>query len=148
MFRNSMMVIHLTLLNNFALKLYFIQLSTTRQWLAVEAYFNMRLLAVFFKHQKSKFPQIEYITNMDSGIYSLSQSCIYYIAYPRISVTFIIFSKISQFSPCFFPIYVFGLNLRFLLPYFGHYAFMHHALHSLDASVQRNIFIYRGLGLC
>jgi len=36
------------------------------------------------------------------------------------------------------------LNLHFFFPYFDHDAFMHHALHSLDAPVWRNFFIYRG----
>jgi len=44
--------------------------------------------------------------------------------------------KMFQFFPYLSSIYVFFLNLPFLLaPYFDHDAFMHHALHVLDASV-------------
>src|SRR6218665_1455915 len=129
-----MLVIHQTFLNNFARKLYFIQVSTTRQWLAVEDYFKismMRLLEVFLQHQKSKFSQIQYNKYERTGA-SIPKSMIHI---PSISVKFMNFLHISAKLinfPCVCKMYAstsFFLNLRFFFPYLTMMidAFMHHA---------------------
>jgi len=129
--------------NNFALKLYFIQLSTPVIWLAevaVEDYLNLKdpsAIAVFFKHQQSKFPQIQYNKYEDRGIHPLSQWCILHITlFPQnlLISTRPISAKCINF-PYFCPVYDSCLIYVFLLPYFDHDAFIHLALNSIYTPV-------------
>ena len=112
--------------NNFALKLYFIQLSTPVIWLAevaVEDYLNLKdpsAIAVFFKHQQSKFPQIQYNKYEDRGIHPLSQWCILHITlFPQnlLISSRPISAKCINF-PYFCPVYDSCLIYVFLLPLF------------------------------
>src|SRR6218665_1582870 len=109
----------------------------------------IRLLAVglFFKHQRSKFSQTQCNKDEDRGVHPKVKDA--YCISPLFPQIYIFsppyFRKIYQFSPISVQFTSCLLNLRFFLPYFDHDAFMHHALHSLDAPVWRNIFKYRGL---